>query len=53
MIPRLRYGEGKLPHSEAYYWFVAVGIILSWTITYLIIIIAFLILYVAPVVNSL
>jgi hypothetical protein len=37
-----RFGEGKLPRSEDYYWFVAIGIVVSWILLYLAIIIVLL-----------
>jgi predicted permease len=34
MIFKWRFGEGNLPRSEGYYWFVAIGIILTWVFIY-------------------
>jgi len=42
MSIKWRFGEGNLPRSEGYYWFVAIGIIFSWVVVYVAMISVFL-----------
>jgi len=39
MIGMWHFGQGDLPRSEAYYWFVATGIVVSWVVMYIAVIV--------------